>query len=73
MGDVYHLLRKEGTELDLSDEEVVEFLGSDLIRRYIKDVFRDITYHLNITQLRILPLPTRKELGRLREVVESWK
>ena len=73
MGDVYHMLRKEEAELDLSDEEVAEFLGSDLIRRYIKDVFRDITYHLSITQLRILPLPRRNELRRLKEVMESWR
>lgn len=69
MGDVYHLLRKENLvnmQFDLTDEEVVEFLNSEIIKRYIKDVFRDITYHFNITQLKLLPLPTRKELQKLK-------
>ena len=72
MGDVYHLLRKHtltNMEFDLTDEEVVEFLNSEIIKRYVKDVFRDITYHFNITQLKMLPLPTKKELIKLREVL----
>ncbi len=72
MGDVYHLLRKPAlinTEFDLTDQEVVDYLNSEIIRRYVKDVFRDVTYHFNITQLKILPLPTRKELKKLKEVL----
>jgi len=70
MGDVYHLLRKynaKNTKFDLNDLEVVEFLNSEIIKRYVKDVFRDITYHFNITQLKLLPLPTKEELKKLRE------
>jgi len=70
MGDVYHLLRKHtliNMQFDLTDEEVVEFLNSEIVKRYVKDVFRDITYHFNITQLKMLPVPTRKELEKLKE------
>jgi len=72
MGDVYHLLRKytlTNTQFDLTEEEVVEFLNSEIIKKYVKDVFRDVTYHFNITQLKILPLPTKEELRKLKEVL----
>jgi len=64
MGDVYHLLRKNGLfsqKFDMSDEEIVEYLNSDYVKRYIKDTYREITYHLSITQLKNLPLPSKKE------------
>ncbi len=72
MGDVYHLLKKHtliNMKFDLTDEEVVEFLNSEIIKKYVKDIFRDITYHFNITQLKLLPLPTKEELQRLKEVL----
>ncbi len=72
MGDVYHLLRKYNLiniQFNLTDEEVVEFLNSEIIKEYVKDVFRDITYHFNITQLKIFPLPTKEELRKLKEVL----
>ncbi len=72
MGDVYHLLRKytlTNMQFDLTDEEVVEFLNSEIIKKYVKDVFRNITYHFNITQLEMLPLPTKKELIKLKEML----
>ncbi len=72
MGDVYHLLRKHtltNMHFDLTDEEVVEFLNSEIIKKYVKDVFRDITYHFNITQLKMFPLPTKEELRKLKEVL----
>ena len=56
MGDVYHLLKKDNIDFNLNEDEVVSFLNSEIIRKYIKDVFRDITYHLNITQIKMLPL-----------------
>jgi adenine-specific DNA-methyltransferase len=56
-------------QFDLTDEEVVEFLNSELVKRYVKDVFRDITYHFSITQLKMLPLPTKEELKKLKEVL----
>jgi len=74
MGDVYHLIRKHtltNRKFDLTEEEVVDYLNSQIIKNYIKDVFRDITYHLSITQLKILPLPTRKELKRLEEILDG--
>ncbi len=74
MGDVYHLLRKPtlmNMKFNLSVDEVVSFLNSEVIKRYVKDVFKDITYHFNITQLKILPLPTKEELKRLKGVL-SW-
>lgn len=64
MGDVYHLLKKGDLFLgnfDLNESETVEYLNSDYLRRYVKDVYREITYHLSITQLKSLPLPSKKE------------
>lgn len=72
MGDVYHLLRKVGlfnVKFDLSDAEVVEYLNSDYVRRYIKDLYREITYHLSITQLKNLPLPNKKEWDEIKRNV----
>jgi adenine-specific DNA-methyltransferase len=70
MGDVYHLIRKNdliNREFNLSDEEVVEYLNSDYVKRYVKDVYREITYHLSITQIKSIPLPTKKELEQIRK------
>jgi len=64
MGDVYHLLRKNdlfNVEFDLSNSEILEYLNSDYVRKYVKEVYREVTYHLSITQLKSLPLPTKKE------------
>ncbi len=75
MGDVYHLLREytlTNGNFNLTDEEMVNFLNSDIVSRYINEVFRDITYHLSITQLSIIPIPTKKELEKLKEIV-NWK
>jgi len=72
MGDVYHLLRKHtliNMNFDLKDMEVVDYLNSEIIKKYVKDVFRDITYHFNITQLKLLPLPTKEELKKIKEVL----
>jgi len=74
MGDVYHLLRKHALtnmQFDLTDEEVIEFLNSEIIKKYVRDVFRDITYHFNITQLKMLPLPTRSELKQLLKLLKE--
>ena len=74
MGDVYHLLRKNtllNANFDLTEREVVEFLNSEIIKRYVKDIFREITYHLSITQLSVLPMPTREELYKLKETL-TW-
>jgi len=70
MGDVYHLLRKNtlmNSSFDMSSQEVVSFLNSEITKRYIRDVFRDITYHFNITQIKNLPMPTKDELRKLEE------
>ncbi len=73
MGDVYHLLRKRtliNMKFDLTDEEVVDFLNSEIIKIYVNDVFRNITYHFSITQLKIFPLPTREELRKLKGILK---
>jgi adenine-specific DNA-methyltransferase len=70
MGDVYHLLKKSSLishDYDLTDQEVVEYLNSEIIENYVKSVFKEITYHLSITQLKMLPLPTKGEWKRLKE------
>ena len=70
MGDVYHLLRKNdllNRSFDLNDLEVVEYLNSDYLKKYVKDTYREITYHLSITQLKKFPAPTKKELKIIKE------
>ena len=70
MGDVYHLFRKNdlfSNKFDMSDQEVVEYLNSDYVKKYIKDTYREITYHLSITQLKTLPLPSKKEWRDIKE------
>lgn len=74
MGDVYHLLRKSNLfnlNFDMSEHEVVEYLNSDYVKRYIKDTYREITYHLSITQLKDLPLPNKKEWERIKKEISS--
>lgn len=72
MGDVYHLLKENNLMsigFNLTNEEVVGFLNSEIIKKYINDVFRDITYHLNITQLKMLPLPAKEDLKKIKEIL----
>ena len=74
MGDVYHLIRKKDLmsgEFDLTDEEVVEYLSSDYVKRYIKDVYREITYHLSITQIKNIPIPNREVFEKIRRYKEN--
>jgi len=64
MGNIYHLLKKNdlfNVKFDMSNSEIIEYLNSDYVRKYVKDVYREVTYHLSITQLKSLPLPTKKE------------
>jgi len=70
MGDVYHLLRRDGLfnqKFDMSDKEVVKYLNSDYVKKYIKDTYREITYHLNISQIKSIPLPNRKEWKEIQK------
>lgn len=72
MGDVYHLLRKSNLfnlNFDMSEQEVVEYLNSDYVKRYIRDTYREITYHLSITQLKNLPLPDKKEWKKIQKEI----
>ncbi|WP_141266811.1 TaqI-like C-terminal specificity domain-containing protein [Thermodesulfovibrio sp. Kuro-1] len=72
MGDVYHLIRKTNLfnlNFDMSEQEVVEYLNSDYVKRYVKDIYREITYHLSITQLKNLPLPNKKEWKRIKKEI----
>ncbi|MBE0478932.1 N-6 DNA methylase [Candidatus Aerophobetes bacterium] len=71
MGDVYHLLRKNDLftmKFNLSDSQIIAYLNSDYVRKYIKEVYREITYHLSITQLKSLPLPTEKEWQKIKKM-----
>jgi len=75
MGDVYHLIKKYSmfnSEYDLTEEDLIEYLNSDYVRKYIKDMFKDITYHLSITQLKAIPIPTKSEFVKLKEEF-LWK
>jgi adenine-specific DNA-methyltransferase len=68
MGDIYHLLRKNdlfNINFDMEDSETQEYLNSDYLRKYIKEVYREITYHLSITQLKNLPVPSKEEWEKI--------
>lgn len=70
MGDVYHLLRKQNLfslNFDMNEQEVVEYLNSDYVKRYVKDIYREITYHLSITQIKNLPLPNKNEWKQIKK------
>jgi len=59
-----HLVPK----VPLSVEEmrrVAEYLNSNEVQRYVKTLYKDITPHVTITQLRLLPLP--KEYDKYSE------
>ncbi|MFN3393152.1 MAG: Eco57I restriction-modification methylase domain-containing protein [Candidatus Thermochlorobacter sp.] len=73
MGDVYHLIAKECfTDIELSPQDIVQYLNSATVRRYIMDTFREVTYHLSITQLKQIPLPkTFKALQQLLHLSHS--
>lgn len=69
MGDIYHLLRKNelfNNSFDLDIDKILEYLNSDYLRKYIADTYREITYHLSITQLKNIPLPTKEEWKIIR-------
>lgn len=70
MGDVYHLLRRKNSlfsNVDMADFQIVEYLNSEIVSRYLKHTFRNITYHFNITQLNYIPLPTAEELNIIKK------
>ena len=70
MGDVYHLLQKNDLfagDFDLSFTEILNYFNSDYVKRYVKEVYREITYHLSITQLKNFPLPTQKEWREIKK------
>ena len=70
MGDVYHLVRENNLfncHFDLETEEVVAYLNSDYIKKYVKDTYREITYHLSITQLKNLPVPDKNTLQLIKK------
>jgi hypothetical protein len=55
-------------------DEICSFKFGDVYikKKYVKDVFRDIIYHFNITQLKVLLLPTRDELELLKGGKYLW-
>jgi len=70
MGDIYHLFRDNNlfnSNFNLDENEVINFLISDFTQKYIKDVYKEITYHLSITQLANLPLPDKKAWDAIKK------
>jgi len=69
MGDVYHLLKNNPlftNKCDLSDPEIVGYLNSEFVKKYIKHTYREVTYHLSKTQLKDIPLPTKREFNQIK-------
>ncbi len=72
MGDVYHLIKKNDLfhrNFDLNESEVLNYLNSDYVKKYVEDTYREITYHLSITQLKNLPIPNKIEWEEIRRRV----
>jgi len=70
MGDVYHLLNKNdmfSSDFDLNTADILEYLNSDYVRKYVKETYREITYHLSITQLKNIPCPTNSEWNEIKD------
>jgi adenine-specific DNA-methyltransferase len=51
----YHLVPREGISVDWSALE--QYLGSELIQRYLQMVYRDVSPHLTKTVLQRIPVP----------------
>ena len=58
MGDVYHLFRYDVFEncIESEDEEIAEYLRSNIVKTYIQDKFKDVTFHLSISQIKEIPI-----------------
>lgn len=72
MGDIYHLIKKSSfisADYDLSERDVAAYLSSDIISRYVKDIYREVTYHLSATQIKNLPLPTIAGLEKIKREI----
>lgn len=72
MGDVYHLIKKIdlfSEKFDLNESEILEYLNSDYVKKYVADTYREITYHLSITQIKNLPLPNKEEWQSIKKVI----
>jgi len=72
MGDVYHLIKKTSLleeQFDMSEEEVVKYLNSIILQRYMKEKYREITPHTTATQLKLLPVPNKREWESIKKGV----
>jgi len=65
MGDVYHLIPKYAREFTL--DEINRVLNSELMNRYMREKYRDITPHTTKTQLKALPLIPYSEIMIIEE------
>ena len=73
MGDVYQLILKEPNlftpKMDLKD--VVEILNSKLMNEYVSVLYKNITPHTTATQLKLIPLHTKKYWVELERKYEK--
>ncbi len=51
-----HLIPKAPLSVE-EMKRIAEYLNSDEVQQYVKTLYKDITPHITITQLRLLPLP----------------
>jgi adenine-specific DNA-methyltransferase len=59
IGDVYHLIPKDNlliSRIRLEMQDLVYILNSELMNKYVKTLYREITPHITATQLKLLPL-----------------
>ncbi|MCM8795637.1 MAG: Eco57I restriction-modification methylase domain-containing protein [Candidatus Omnitrophica bacterium] len=62
VGDVYHLLPKVKLNKSVL-KEIVDWLNSDEINKYVKTLYKDITPHITTTQLKALPLKLKTKIN----------
>ena len=68
MGDVYHLIGRRRMLFNgggVSADALVRYLTSRTVARYIRETYRDITYHLNVDMIERIPLPSEGEIRRI--------
>jgi adenine-specific DNA-methyltransferase len=62
-----HLIPKIPLTVD-EMRKLAEYLNSEEVQQYVKTLYKDITPHITITQLKLLPLPEE-----CNKYLKSWK
>ncbi|MFA0752671.1 MAG: hypothetical protein IMHGJWDQ_000431 [Candidatus Fervidibacter sp.] len=64
-----HLVPKEAW---INETQLVTYLNSELVQKYVRTLYRDIVPHLTITQLKLLPVPPTLTSVRRSVQLSIW-